>query len=581
MEYLNARYLERNSERFEYNDIYPSPGTDINDKRLLTLVSTSLNQLELPCHSYLYVEGRLLKADGTPFTKVGNVYPDITLTNNFFPYLYSNITYLIDGIPVEDLFDPGMCTTINTIITNPKPFNGLEMCWSIDTDDGRTDSQNSYIYYPIPTVTADNLPITNTSPANYRTGVKGLANYFNAINPHIGLEIQDTDLPAAADPATRAEILTGMNNIIVNKLRPKVSNAPIELLADEDIPAGDVAVASIRGAVNALIKRINRDLILKTIPSLTSKNNGFSSRKNLLFNPVGSIMDPADAGRFTFSIPLSHIFNFCNMFKYGIYGVKHELRLTRQTDDFAIYKYGAATPLGMVKLDKLIWFMPRLTLNTDARLETKKLILENKTMIPVDFMGKCLHQHPVITGVNRQQFKYDMPNINSIRYVVLVVQVRDKTVCPTLQDFNHSIINDPYTARINSADISCIKAKVGGKSFYIDSFTNNGAANNFAAQYYHEFKKLRVDYLNDYTETDMISYSDFINLYRLYCINVSCHEAFTTGTSSEVNLDVTFTRPLPAADQAETGVYTVTYFDSEFELQSDGKRQFCKQKAYK
>ena len=121
----------------------PRIGTDLN---ALTQTFITINPTDdwlLPSRSYLYVEGRLLKNDGTAFTKdaIGN-WPDITLTSNFFPYLYNTIRYTINDVEVESFNYPGQCTTIKHLLTKPNYWNASDMGWELDNYDGssvRTD----------------------------------------------------------------------------------------------------------------------------------------------------------------------------------------------------------------------------------------------------------------------------------------------------------------------------------------------------------------------------------------------------------------------------------------------------------
>jgi hypothetical protein len=197
--------------------------------------------------------------------------------------------------------------------------------------------------------------------------------------------------------------------------------------------------------------------------------------------------------------------------------------------------------------------MPRVTLNPSLDLE-----------IPVtaEFVTKHLRKHPVITGVSNFPITYSLPNVNSVKYIIVIFQVRDTKFFLDAQSLNHSTFNNPYNRKQNIIDVSNITAKVGWQSFYIGESTNNDFSKNYGSSYYNEFKRLRQDYLNDYRDTDMITYSEFINLYRMYCINVSCHEKELIGTSADIELQLTFNRPVPPVTDAEIDLYTVTYYDT-------------------
>jgi len=130
-------------------------------------------------------------------------------------------------------------------------------------------------------------------------------------------------------------------------------------------------------------------------------------------------------------------------------------------------------------------------------------------------------------------------------------------------------------------DISHIRAKVGGQSFYISDYTDNELNRSYGSSFYNEFKRLRQSYLNDYRDTDMITYAEFINLYRMYCINVDCQTKAPYGTSADIELELTFNRPVPETDVVEINLYTVTYYDSEWQFKYDGQKQISSQISMK
>ena len=56
-----------------------------------------------PSESYLLIEGRLTKADGTAYANADNV----SLTNNAMMHLFKNIKYQLSGQVIEDMTYPG------------------------------------------------------------------------------------------------------------------------------------------------------------------------------------------------------------------------------------------------------------------------------------------------------------------------------------------------------------------------------------------------------------------------------------------------------------------------------------------
>ena len=93
-------------------------------------------------------------------------------------------------------------------------------------------------------------------------------------------------------------------------------------------------------------------------------------------------------GTFSFKIPLKHIFGFCEDYDEVVYGLKHNLTLTRNDDNDAIFRAandaaGNAIANGKIILSKISWFMPHLMPADKYKMELYKII-ERKEKIPVD-----------------------------------------------------------------------------------------------------------------------------------------------------------------------------------------------------
>lgn len=76
----------------------------------------------------------------------------------------------------------------------------------------------------------------------------------------------------------------------------------------------------------------------------------------LAFHQANLIKNPEYKGRFSFIIPLKHIFGFCDNYNKIIYRLKHELMLVRKINDDAIF-WKNNTTAGKMRLDKISWFM--------------------------------------------------------------------------------------------------------------------------------------------------------------------------------------------------------------------------------
>ena len=137
-------------------------------------------------------------------------------------------------------------------------------------------------------------------------------------------------------------------------------------------------------------KGLNQFWYKDTTATAVDDNNGFKIRRGYI------IKDPNQKGSFSFRIPLKHIFGFCGDYDKVVYGLKHNLTLTRNDDNDAIFKNDAVdgggndiVVNGKVVLSKTSWFMPHVTPADKNKMELYKII-ERKEKIPVGYrMIQC------------------------------------------------------------------------------------------------------------------------------------------------------------------------------------------------
>ena len=136
-------------------------------------------------------------------------------------------------------------------------------------------------------------------------------------------------------------------------------------------------------------KGLNQLWYKDTTGDADDHNTGFSIRRNYI------IVNANPKGSFSFKIPLKHIFGFCEDYDKVVYGLKHNLTLTRNGDNDAIFKSdqnnAAGNPYvnGKVILSKVSWFMPHVTPADKDKMELYKII-ERKEKIPVGYrMIQC------------------------------------------------------------------------------------------------------------------------------------------------------------------------------------------------
>ena len=108
-------------------------------------------------------------------------------------------------------------------------------------------------------------------------------------------------------------------------------------------------------------------------------NTGFTTRQKYI------IANPTPPGTFSFAVPLSHIFGFCEDYDKIVYRMNHMLTLVRKGDDEAIFRDAAASvPAGVVTLTEVSWVMPRIFPSDMYKYKLYETI-KSKTAINVGF----------------------------------------------------------------------------------------------------------------------------------------------------------------------------------------------------
>ena len=127
---INMRY--ESIKCYESHEYEPVEGANLNNPGEIRINIETQDLFTHPSESYLVVEGRLTKNDGTLYANADN----IALTNNAIMHLFSNIKYRLSGQEIESLFYPGQATTMLELLKYPDDFSksvGLNQLWYKDT----------------------------------------------------------------------------------------------------------------------------------------------------------------------------------------------------------------------------------------------------------------------------------------------------------------------------------------------------------------------------------------------------------------------------------------------------------------
>ena len=144
-------------EHIEYN---PIAGTNLNDGGDIMITIELQDVFSHPSESFLLIEGKLTKADGSNYEN-GDL---VTLTNNGIMYLFKRIRYDLAEKAIETVQHPGQVTTMLGLLKYPDDFSksvGVNQSWFKDTGTeanketnlGFNLRQEYIIRYPEPTGT--------------------------------------------------------------------------------------------------------------------------------------------------------------------------------------------------------------------------------------------------------------------------------------------------------------------------------------------------------------------------------------------------------------------------------------------
>ena len=120
-------------QEYEYHEYEPITGANLNSSGAEIRINIETQDLFThPSESYLLVEGRLQKNDGTAYQDADL----ISLVNNAIMYLFRVIRYNLSGQTIETLRYPGVASTMFGLLTSPDDFSksqGLNQLWFKDS----------------------------------------------------------------------------------------------------------------------------------------------------------------------------------------------------------------------------------------------------------------------------------------------------------------------------------------------------------------------------------------------------------------------------------------------------------------
>lgn len=129
----------------EYHTHTPYASSKLNNNDEIRIPIQQQDIYTLPCESYLYVEGKVTKADG----KSASVVPFI---NNPVAFLFEEIRYELSGIVIDSTKRVGLTSTLKGMISfSPSEINQLKTSgWRLPESDTFAPTTNGYFDFCVP-----------------------------------------------------------------------------------------------------------------------------------------------------------------------------------------------------------------------------------------------------------------------------------------------------------------------------------------------------------------------------------------------------------------------------------------------
>ena len=278
-------------------------------------------------------------------------------------------------------------------------------------------------------------------------------------------------------------------------------------------------------------------------------NAGFKIRHDYIIN------NSNPKGSFSFKIPLKHIFRVCEDYDKVVYGFKHELTLTRNDDNDAIFRNNAAAA-GKITLSKISWFMPHVMPADEPKMDLYKFI-QRKEKLPVGYrMIQCdTAAIPLTTSFSWRLSVKSSPKVP--RFITVGFQTNkggNQEANPSI--FDNVRVSDIY-AMLNSTGYPTADYNI---SFLATKFSRlYGDAAEFRSKFFN---------MDELVSNPNITPSDYRTLYPLFLFDASAQSEKLKYSTTDIQIKMHFNANAPLGTQA----YAVTISDRLINIQSDGNK---------
>lgn len=289
--------------------------------------------------------------------------------------------------------------------------------------------------------------------------------------------------------------------------------------------------------------------LLNFIPTESGDyNQGFAARKKLLESS-----DPR--GNFSFVIPFSHMFGFAEYDRMS-YNIKHCLSLSRLSDDTLAIHHAANVPNGKIVLRKMVWRVPHIQLEKEARAKHLKYVTEKMT-IPIHFSARSSQRTNIPPNVT--SYDWSLPakgGVEKPRWLIIGFQTdkhQSQEQNPAV--FDHLNLQRSYIT-LNS-----------------QNYPLTEVLTNFTLNQYSQWCKMLIDFKEDYYGFNsliggsQVNQATYRTLFPIFAFDLRKQADEVSSNTINMTVQFYFNAPVPA----QTIAYAVIISDRLFKLTSDGK----------
>ena len=210
-------------------------------------------------------------------------------------------------------------------------------------------------------------------------------------------------------------------------------------------------------------------------------NEGRKERKKLLYN---ARLGRDQKGCFSFCIPLSHFFGFCEDYNKVIYGVTHTLSLFRRDDGYAIHRAendvnNGADVAAKVEIQEIKWVVPQIKPSLEI---ANGLIgeIEKKKIVQIGFKARKCDKIPVTEGTSWTWRLAVTTGAETPRFLILGFQTGDRSRQIEPAGNPPSVTN---ASTFNDCKIDAIQVQMLGRLYPLQAQTIDYSYNDWAKAY--------------------------------------------------------------------------------------------------